>query len=59
MAAQDEAERKRRQTQTAIKLAVYLSLACALVFGWDYFPEAFTDKVEALWASATKAISGK
>ena len=58
MAAQDEAVRKRRQTQTAIKMAVYAVLICGLVFGWDYLPEALTDKVEALWQSMKKAMSG-
>jgi hypothetical protein len=57
MAAQDEAIRKRRQTQTAIKTIVYIVLAGGLFFGWDSLPEAFTGQVESLWASVKGAFA--
>lgn len=51
LAAQEEVERKRRQTATAIKTIVYVGVFCALFFGWDHLPEGFTSYVEGMWKS--------
>jgi hypothetical protein len=56
MAAQEEAERKRRQTKTAIKTIVYVLLACGLFFGWDSLPEGVTTWVEGIWSKVKSSF---
>lgn len=56
MDAQEEAVRKQQQTKAAIKTIVYVGIFCALFFGWDYLPEAFTGWVEEMWDSIQKAM---
>ena len=55
--AREEAElRQWRQKRAAVKMITWVVVGCALFFGWDYFPPAFTDKVEALWKSVKSAF---
>ena len=57
MAAEEEALRKRRQTQAALKMIFYVVAFCLLFFGWDYLPEGFTGWVEGMWKSVTDAFA--
>lgn len=56
MAKEEEELRQWRQKRAAVKMITWVVVGCALFFGWDYFPPAFTDKVEALWKTVKSAF---
>lgn len=54
MAKDEEELRQWRQKKAAIKMISWVVVGCALFFGWEYLPEAFTGTVEG-WVQAVKA----
>jgi recombinational DNA repair protein (RecF pathway) len=49
IAAEEKALRERQQRALAYKMIAWVSVIAILFFGWDYFPEAVTDKIELYW----------
>lgn len=49
IAVSDAELKEWKQKQMAIKMVLALVTVCILFFGWEYFPDAFTSKVDAAW----------
>ena len=54
LAADEKALREQQQKILAYKIIAWVCVVAILFFGWDYFPAALTDSVEALWDKVKK-----